>query len=329
MAGQRHDQLRGLPGPCQPGELAADRLDLRRPVQAQHPGPRHRRDPGGALSPRLAEQRQEHQHDQHHLQPVKAVPDPAVGGPGALQQPGARQRGQRQQQPGQRITGTGREHRGGTLAQQPEPGQHPLAVPRHRVRQHRQRLLLPARGLLPGRSRISSQPTGSALSGTIAPGRAQYITDRRFRHPGGGGDAGLAQACPSSSGIRATTPGVSFEARRGPLRSGTRPARPPAASAFSHRHTLTGITPNASATRAWVAAISFHSCTAASRRARPHPPHPTRTWPARAPTSPRCRPGRSPCPRPGRSPPRPPPHVAIWRSVRTHGETGTGTSPSP
>ena len=196
MAGQRHDQRRGFPGPCQPGELAADRLDLRRPVQAQHPAQRGRRAPGRALGPRLPQQRQEHQHDQHHLQPVKPVPHPAVGGPGALQQPGARQRGQRQQQPGQRIAGTGREHRGGALAQQPEPGQHPLAVPRHRVRQHRQRLLLPARGLLPGRSRISGRPSGSALSGTIAPGRAQHITDRRFRHPGRGGDAGLAQALP-------------------------------------------------------------------------------------------------------------------------------------
>ena len=76
----------------------------------------------------------------------------------------------------------------------------------------------------------------------------------------------LPRPCPSSSRIRATTPGVSFEARRGPLRSGTRPATPPAASALSHRHTLTGITPNASATCAWVAAFSFHSCTAASRR---------------------------------------------------------------
>ena len=76
----------------------------------------------------------------------------------------------------------------------------------------------------------------------------------------------LLRPCPSSSRIRATTPGISFEARRGPLRSGTRPATPPAASALSHRHTLTGITPNASATCAWVAAFSFHSCTAASRR---------------------------------------------------------------
>ena len=76
----------------------------------------------------------------------------------------------------------------------------------------------------------------------------------------------LPRPCPCSSRIRATTAGVSFEARRGPLRSGTRPATPPAASALSHRHTLTGITSNASATCAWVAAFSFHSCTAASRR---------------------------------------------------------------
>ena len=76
----------------------------------------------------------------------------------------------------------------------------------------------------------------------------------------------LLRPRPSSSRIRATTPGVSFEGRRGPLRSGTRPATPPAASAFSHRHTLTGITPNASATCAWVAAFSLCSCTAASRR---------------------------------------------------------------
>ena len=62
------------------------------------------------------------------------------------------------------------------------------------------------------------------------------------------------------------TSGVSFEARCGPLTAGTRAATPPRASALAHRHTLTGITPNACATCSWVAALSWTIWTAASRR---------------------------------------------------------------
>ena len=83
--------------------------------------------------------------------------------------------------------------------------------------------------------------------------------------------AALRIPCPSSSRIRATFCGVSAEGRRGPLRSGMRAATPPAASAFAHRHTLTGITPNPAATCACDAAFSCHSCTPASRRAASSP----------------------------------------------------------
>ena len=64
----------------------------------------------------------------------------------------------------------------------------------------------------------------------------------------------------------AATCGVSFDARRGPLPSGTSPATPPRSSARAHRHTVTGITPNAAATCSWLAAFSRgeHNPTAAS-----------------------------------------------------------------
>ena len=107
-AGQRHDQVRCLAGRGELAELAADRLDFRRPVQAQHPAQRRGRDPGGAFGPGLAGQGQEHQGQQRGGQPVVAVAEPAVDLAGGLQQPGCLQRGQRQQQPGQRIPGTRR-----------------------------------------------------------------------------------------------------------------------------------------------------------------------------------------------------------------------------
>ena len=46
------------------------------------------------------------------------------------------------QQPGQRVSRARGERRRGALAQQPEPGQRPLTVPGHRIRQHRQRAQL-------------------------------------------------------------------------------------------------------------------------------------------------------------------------------------------
>jgi hypothetical protein len=60
-AGQRHHQLGYLARGGQLAELAADRLDLRHPVQAQHPAQRAGRHPRGAFGPRLPGQRQEHQ----------------------------------------------------------------------------------------------------------------------------------------------------------------------------------------------------------------------------------------------------------------------------
>ena len=59
-AGDRQLQVRGLAGGGELAELAAQRLDLRRPVQAQDPAEGGGRDPGGALGARLAQQRQEH-----------------------------------------------------------------------------------------------------------------------------------------------------------------------------------------------------------------------------------------------------------------------------
>ena len=75
---------------------------------------------------------------------------------------------------------------------------------------------------------------------------------------------GLARASSPRSGPPPR--GVSFDAPFGPRRAGTSPATPPAASAWSHRQTVAGSTPNASATWAWEAARSRTSCTAASRR---------------------------------------------------------------
>ncbi len=133
-----HLQVRGLAGGGEPGELAADRLDFRCPVQAQDPAHRRRGDPGGALGAGLAQQRLQHQVDQHRVQAVVPVAEPPVDLAGAGHQPGVSQRGQGGQQPGQLVPGPRRAHWGGALAQQPEPGQDPLPVPPHRVRQHRQ-----------------------------------------------------------------------------------------------------------------------------------------------------------------------------------------------
>ena len=45
-AGQRHDQVRGLADRGELAQLAADRLDLRRPVQARHSAQRRQAGPG-------------------------------------------------------------------------------------------------------------------------------------------------------------------------------------------------------------------------------------------------------------------------------------------
>jgi hypothetical protein len=130
-------------------ELAADRLDFRRPVQAQHPAQRGGRDPGGALGPRLPGQRQEHHCQQRGRHPVEPVLELAVDLAGGIQQTGVLQRRQRQQQTGQPIPGAGNEHRLGALAQQPPPRQGALCIAGHRVRQHRNCRAL-ARVTVPG-----------------------------------------------------------------------------------------------------------------------------------------------------------------------------------
>ena len=214
-AGQRHDQVRCLAGRGELAELAADRLDLRRPVQAEHPAQRAGRDPRGALGPRLAGQGQEHQGQQRGGQPVEPVLEPAVDLPGRLQQPGRFQRGQRQQQPGQRIPGARGEHRLGALAQQPPPGQRPLAVTGNRVRQHRNRR---ARALFI----VSRDQAGAARGG---PGRrappagrhpAQRVAHAERRHPRRRGD--LAQGRPRR--VQFPDPRCQLRGQlRGPLRA--------------------------------------------------------------------------------------------------------------
>ena len=95
--------------------------------------------------------------------------------------------------------------------------------------------------------------------------------------------------------------------RRAPLgarRTGTSPATPPQASAWSHRQMVAGSTPNASATWPRGAARSRTSCTAASRRPASSPGISRRRRPARAPR-PAGRPRQPARPPPGRSrPPR-------------------------
>ena len=71
-----------------------------------------------------------------------------------------------------------------------------------------------------------------------------------------GGAVAWWRASRVQSGDPRTISPVSFEARRGPLRAGTSPATPPAASAWSQRQTVAGSTPNADATCAWLAAHS-------------------------------------------------------------------------
>ena len=233
-AGQGHDQLMRLAGRCQLGELAADGLDLRRPVQAEHPAQRARRHPGRALGPGLPGQGQEHQGQQRRGQAVVAVPQPAVDVPGAIQEAGAFQRRQHEQQPGQRIPRAGREHRAGALAEQAPPGQRPL----------------PSRGTGSGSTGISSSwsrgPGPGAARPASAPSPALVLAGSPARGAGTrpsalrtvNVDTPVAAAtcrsvCPaaSSSPIRAVSSAVSFDGPFGPGRAGTSPATAPPASA--------------------------------------------------------------------------------------------------
>ena len=122
---------------------------------------------------------------------------------------------------------------------------------------------------VPAGSWPAGMPSAPPASWLPAAGRAGRSTLRTEDSdtPAAAAIAALPAPWRSSSRICSITCGVSFEARCGPLAAGTRPATPPPASALAHRHTLTGITPNACATCTCVAAFSWTNWTAASRRA--------------------------------------------------------------
>ena len=224
-AGQRHDQVRGLAGRGELAELAADGLDFRRPVQAQHPAQRRGRDPGGAFGPGLAGQGQEHQGQQRGSQPVVAVAEPAVDLAGGLQQPGALQGGQRQQQPGQRVPGTGGEDRLGALAEQPPPGQRPLPVPGHRIGQHRQRLIRRlAVPLLRHAALIGVTVPGPSLAARQDP--AQRGPDGERRHPGRRRDLPQRLAGGVQPGDPGRQPGRQLRRAFGPAPGRDQPGHP-------------------------------------------------------------------------------------------------------
>ena len=134
--GHRGDPIAGLARLREQPDLAADRLDLRGPVHTQHPTQRDRVDPGRALRASLTQQGPKHPLAQHRIQRVEPVRQPAVHLVRGLQQPGARQRGQPQQQSGQRRPRARREHRR-RVRNQPKPRQHPLHPARYRSGQHR------------------------------------------------------------------------------------------------------------------------------------------------------------------------------------------------
>ncbi len=188
VAGQCHDQVFRLACGGQLGELAADRLDLRGPVQAQHPAQRARRDAGGSLRPRLPQQGEEHQGEQCCVEAVEPVPELPVYGAGAGQQPRGLQRRQRQQQPGQRVARPRREHRRGGLTEQPPPGERPLPGAGHGVWQHRQPSLLLTRRD-PGRAGVLALPGARGLTRLL-------LTSRRLGFLSCGGGSSPARAAP-------------------------------------------------------------------------------------------------------------------------------------
>ena len=67
----RGDPVAGLAGVGEQPDLAADRFDLRRPVQTQHPPQRDRVDPGRALRASLTQQCPKHPLAQHGVQRVE------------------------------------------------------------------------------------------------------------------------------------------------------------------------------------------------------------------------------------------------------------------
>ena len=111
-------------------------------------------------------------------------------------------------------------------------------------------------------------PASPPAAGAWPPGRTRPSAARTVNVETPVAAAICRSVCPaaSSPAIRAASAGVSFDALFGPRRTGTSPATPPQASAWSHRQMVAGSTPNASATWPCDAARSRTSCTAASRR---------------------------------------------------------------
>ena len=134
--GHRGDPVAGLARRGEQPDLAADRVDLRRPVQTEHPAQRDRVDPGRCLDVGFTQQGPEHGLAQHRIQRVERGAELAVDLMRGVDQPGRDQRGQCQCQPRQRCPRARGEHRRRT-GDQPGPRQYPLARPRHRIGQHR------------------------------------------------------------------------------------------------------------------------------------------------------------------------------------------------
>ena len=88
--GHRGDPVAGLARLGEQPDLAADRLDLRCPVQPEDPAQRGRVDPGGALRAGLAQQGAEHALAQHRIQRVEPVRQLTVDGVRGMQQPRCR-----------------------------------------------------------------------------------------------------------------------------------------------------------------------------------------------------------------------------------------------
>ena len=79
-ARHRGDPVAGLARLGEQPDLATDRLDLRRPVQTQHPPQRDRVDPRRALRASLTQQGPKHPLAQHRIQRVEPVRQPTVDG---------------------------------------------------------------------------------------------------------------------------------------------------------------------------------------------------------------------------------------------------------
>jgi hypothetical protein len=165
--GHRGQQLPSPTSGSQGGDLAADGLNLRGPVQPQHPTQGVRVEPGRAFGARLPGQCPQHPFEQHGVQAVEPVRQAPENLCGTTQQPSGLQGGDRQQQPGQGNPGRGSEL-GVGVGQLPPPCRGPLTVKVGRRRERRQtvaaRILSPSGSVLPAGSATS--PT--AFCGSVA-----------------------------------------------------------------------------------------------------------------------------------------------------------------